>query len=141
MDNQVLKQQLLSNITQMCDYAKQELAGTARIFRYEYERGFIYGHRSYHISFSYYPKTQKAEVAINFYRGNEYYFCDNKVFSSQDSDAKQPDITDDFLHNDTWYAVSYIRQAMEITQRNWPTIKEKIAKAKQEEQDIMNFKL
>lgn len=141
MDLKILRQQLLSNITQMCDYAKRELAGTTRIFRYEYERGFIYGYNSYHISFSYYPKSQTAEVAINWYRGNEYYFRDNKVFSDRDSDAKQPDITQSFLTNFVWRDAGHIQTAMEITQRNWPTIKAKIAQAKQDEHDIMNFTL
>ena len=141
MDKQILRQQLLSNITKMCDYAKQELAGTTRSFRHEYERGFVYGYSSYHLSFSYYPKTQKAEVAINWYRGHEYYFCDNKVFSDRDSDAKQPDITQSFLTNFVWGEAECIQKAMEITQRNWPTIKAKIAQFKQEEHDIMNFTL
>lgn len=135
METTILRQQLLANITKMCEYAERELAGTTRLFCYKYEHGFIYGHSSYNISFNYYPKTKRAEVAVNYYHGHDYYFRD-KVFDRTDGD-----ITQSFFTNMQWYIPCEIQKAMEITQRNWPNIKGRIYDAVREEKEIFNFEV
>lgn len=141
METQILRQQLLNNITQMCEYVERELSGTTRRFEYKYEYGFVYGWMNYNISFSYSPANKHAEMSINFYRGHEFFSYDNKVFSGSNEYHDDKDITNSFLTNSVWCDASNIQKAMEITQRNWPRIKDAIEEHKREDNNIFNFKV
>lgn len=138
MDETSVRQLLLSNMKDMCKYTEKELSNTSRAFRFEYERGFIYGWRDYNISFSYNPTKKRAEMAINFYRGHEHFSHDGKVFTDSNAYMREPkDVTEDFING----RVDYVQKAMEITQRNWPRIKEAIKEHKRVDDDIVNFSI
>lgn len=129
---------LLNNAKKMCEYVANELEGYCDFFQCKYGHGFVYGYSSYNISVNYSPSTKKAEISINFYHGHDLYIKDGNVYDGSDNNRL---VTNSFLNNYDWYKMTYMEEAIMITQKNWSNIKSTIAKAKQEITDISDFKL